>query len=87
MDELETVARGIYHAFARPMEGKAIWFDQLPLEAKFFLRDQARAGFRALRAPSDNMIAAAVAVCDLDAPEIEGIWDAMIGAVLKDGVQ
>ena len=47
--DLDVVARAIYHVFSQPITGQKPWFDQLPLDAKEFLRDQARAGLERLR--------------------------------------
>lgn len=49
MSDLDTVARAIYHVFSQPFGGKKPWFDQLPQDAKDFLRDQAKAGLERLR--------------------------------------
>jgi hypothetical protein len=85
VDEIEVVARGIYRPVMRGAQGK--WFDSLPEAARGFLKEQAKGAMEALRVPSEKMLLAGVAVCDLEAPEIEGIWEAMSAAALKDGMQ
>jgi hypothetical protein len=85
-DVVGVVARGIYAAFARPLEGKRPFFDQLPADARLFLRAQARAGIQALRNNvTDSMVASAEELGD--GTDYESIFVMMIDAALKGDIQ
>jgi hypothetical protein len=94
MSDLDTVARAIYHVFSQPFGGKKPWFDQLPLDAKDFLRDQAKAGLERLRDQvSDEAIADGQLVCDAGSwrtqeptPDARKVFQAIMDRVIAGEV-
>lgn len=83
-DVVGVVARGIYYAFRQPLKDAAPFFDQLPQDARAFLRVQARAGLERLRQNvTDGMIEAAL---DLESPDPESIFVVMLDAALSEKI-
>ena len=78
--EIELVVRGIYApVLAASPGGLKVFYDQLPLEARGFLEDQARSGLQRLRdGVTPGMLAAADGLEDA-----ESIFCAMLDHVLK----